>query len=172
MATDREMAHHHLLNGETAEGLALARHDDEPPQATPTYMLVMSLGWADEIIAERMSLDHARGIGHALADVLDCIFDPEPYHPDEAPPIPRRGSEAVSPHPSSPHPPGGLPGVVKPLGIPLVVQYVVFAPIVCVIALAAGAYSACRIAWETACDAYAAIKEAHAWRPPGEGTGS
>lgn len=92
MATDRELALHHLLNGETAEGLALTRHDDEPPQATPSYMLVMSVGWADEIIAERMYLHQARGIGHALAEVLECPFDPEPY--DESPPTPGEGARS------------------------------------------------------------------------------
>jgi hypothetical protein len=62
----------HLLNGETAHGLTIVQHDDEPPKATPTYMLNLNIGWADSIIAERMYLHDARGIAYILADALDC----------------------------------------------------------------------------------------------------
>lgn len=70
--TTIERATYHLLNGETAHGLTVIRHDDESPQATPTYLLNLNIGWADEIIAERMYLSHARGIAYILADALGC----------------------------------------------------------------------------------------------------
>lgn len=62
----------HLLNGETAHGLAIVDDGEAPPKGTRTYMLVLNIGWADEIIAERMSLAHARGIAYVLADALEC----------------------------------------------------------------------------------------------------
>jgi hypothetical protein len=62
----------HLLDGETAHGLTIIKHDDEPPRATPTYMLNLNVGWADRIIAERMYLSDARGIAYLLAAVLEC----------------------------------------------------------------------------------------------------
>jgi hypothetical protein len=70
---DRERGLFHLLNGETAHGLTIVKHDDEPPKATRTYMLNLNIGWADRIIAERMYLSDARGIAYLLADALDCV---------------------------------------------------------------------------------------------------
>lgn len=77
----RERGLFHLLNGETAEGLAIVQHHDKPPKATPTYMLNLNVGWSDHIIAERMYLHDARGIAYLLADALDCVVYEET--PDE-----------------------------------------------------------------------------------------
>lgn len=72
LADNNERGLFHLLNGETANGLTIVQHDDEPPKATPTYMLNLNIGWADRIIAERMYLHDARGIAYLLADALGC----------------------------------------------------------------------------------------------------
>lgn len=86
-ATTIERGTYHILNGETAHGLTIIQHDDEPPQATPTYLLSLNVGWADHVIAERMYLNDARGIGYILAAALDCPLGDVPDICPGTPPV-------------------------------------------------------------------------------------
>ena len=55
-----------------------------------------------------------------------------------------------------------LPPIANRLRVPLVVQYVAFAPVVVLLAVAGGLVAAPLIAWEFVCDCYADIRDAHA----------
>jgi len=51
---------------------------EEEHGATPTFGLVLDVGWAERIIASGMYAHDALGIAYALACVFDCpIVEPE-----------------------------------------------------------------------------------------------
>lgn len=68
--SDSEAALDWLLNGETAEEVRVVPEEDSG--ATPLYMLVLSVGWAERIIASRMYDHDAKGLAYAVAALTDC----------------------------------------------------------------------------------------------------
>ena len=52
-----------------AEGLRIVEEDHG---ATPTYMLVLDIGWAEKIIAQGMYERDARGVAFVLGAAMNC----------------------------------------------------------------------------------------------------